>query len=425
MPNKKSNFDIPRCKFILNFDVDDINSFVYCVVAGLFDLKCVDKEKIAPHFANVQFPKKSFEEYGAKSKRYDRYEDSSSEEEEDSPFFDKTKMDLQRGNFGKQQIGIEPYNMAFVDLNSKKHNFHINILSYINNDVYPLVTGLGYREEEIVEEKSNIKNLKIIQLLCVEDRYYLIDNMNGFLRMYYSSKSSKKITHMNRYFCPKCLIYFHKRDGLKNHLDVGCSPQGYQKVKMPKFKAKSVPPVMRFKNHHKKFPIKHSIIFDLEAALLPINEKDSSSKDPDPAIFTKDACSTCIKEGHLLGFRCRCASERSTRKVDEHRCMSYAFVIVNSAKEIVYEEADFSENGNAAEKMIAKWFELEKTLLKELNKETVPIIMTKANYQDFNTATHCCICDEEFNKKFDVRSPGKPVEKPFRRIVRHHNHSKH
>ena len=226
----------------------------------------------------------------------------------------------------------------------------INIFSINdNNKIYPL----RYNEKDCQ---------KTIDLfLCSEDEkqhYSLIKNFSRLVRSQITSHTSSKV-----YICKKCLTHYTKQDFFEKHISY-CGNNEIATVIMP---TKNT--ILSFKNHFKKLPIPFTIYADFECFTLPVN-----SCQPNP-------------------------NKSFTQGYQKHEPSGYCLYIkaldglTVNFKPIVYTKKTSDED--ISKSFIKQVVKLTHQIYQNFYLKPKPLKLTPQEEKDFQSATHCHICEQK------------------------------
>ncbi|CAH1115853.1 unnamed protein product [Psylliodes chrysocephalus] len=241
--------------------------------------------------------------------------------------------------------GIQfPMTMKQIPNFEKQNDVSVNVY-ILQKEKKPFATLPTY----LTKDKKD----RHVNLLLIQDRYddapttyhYVwIKSLSRLLSQQLSSNHNKK------FFCDRCLHYFHTKVKLDKHLE-DCKKFNETAIKMPE-PGKNL---LRFKNHKNKEKVPFSVYADLESVLRPTNDLKKPQEHVPAAVGYYLKCSY----DDSLSFY------RAYRGVD---CM--------------------------------QWFADEMAQLAE-DMATVfwcpyDIHMTPTQEAEFQKATHCHICEEPF-----------------------------
>ena len=213
---------------------------------------------------------------------------------------------------------------------------------------------------------SNVESENIIDLLFIENNenthYCLIKDLESFK---YDKNKHKSFT------CRNCMQGFQRKVTLERHQEI-CLDHKHCNTIMPK-KGKNS---LKFKNHHFREKLPFSIYCDFEANNIPIE-----TTQPNP-------------------------NESYTKKIFKQEINSYG-IYVKSNYSNIFKSQYFEYVGNdSKEKFVKKIISIYKNITYNmyLNEKQGPVL-SKEQEQEFQEATHCYICKNEFTD-----------------LIREHNH---
>ena len=230
----------------------------------------------------------------------------------------------------------------------------INIFSLNdNNKVYPLR----------INKKDCQKTIDLFLHSDGEKQHYsLIKNFTRLVRSQYTSHRSSKI-----YICKKCLTHYTKEELLEKHITY-CGNNETVGVKMPT-KENSI---LKFKNHFKNFPLPFVIYADFECFTIPV-----SSNEPNP---NPDKSFTKIYQKHEpSGF---CIYLKTLDGLN------------TNFEPIVYTKKTLNED--VSEKLIEQVVKLTHKIYQDYYQKPKPLNLTDKEEKEFQLATICHICEEDF-----------------------------
>ena len=233
----------------------------------------------------------------------------------------------------------------------------INVFSVDDNKVYPLR----------INKKDCQKSLDLFFLSDGEKQHYsLIKNFSRLVRSQITSHRSSKI-----YICKKCLYHYTKEDLLEKHI-IYCGSNETTGVKMPTKKNR----ILKFKHHFKKLSLPFIIYADFECFTIPVN-----SCQPNP----EQSYTTTYQKHEPSGF-----------------CL-YLKGLVGNFKPIVYTKKKSDED--ISKKFIEYVVELTHKIYKDYYQKPKPLVLTKEEEKEFQSATICHICEEKLSldKKSKVK----------------------
>ena len=219
----------------------------------------------------------------------------------------------------------------------------INIFSINdNNKIYPLRYN----------EKDCQKTIDLFLYSEDEEQHYsLIKNFSRLVRSQITSHTSSKV-----YICKKCLTHYTNQDLFEKHISY-CGNNETATVIMP---TKNT--ILSFKNHFKKPPIPFTIYADFECFTLPVN-----SCQPNP-------------------------NKSFTQGYQKHEPSGYCLYmkaldgLTVNFKPIVYTKKTSGED-------ISK--KLTHQIYQNFYLKQKPLRLTPQEEKDFQSATHCHICEQK------------------------------
>ena len=204
---------------------------------------------------------------------------------------------------------------------------------------------------------SNVESENNIDLLFIEDNenthYCLIKDLDSF--------RCNKNNHTS-FTCRNCMQGFQRKVTLERHQEI-CLDHKHCNTIMPKKDKNS----LKFKNYHFKEKLPFSIYCDFEANNIPIE-----TTQPNP-------------------------NESYTNKIFKQEVNSYG-IYVKSDYPDIFKSQYFSYIGNdAKERFVKKILSIYKKITYETykRKDDKPIL-SKQEEEEFQEATHCYICENEF-----------------------------
>ena len=222
------------------------------------------------------------------------------------------------------------------------------------------ITVLGFNEKDKVyplrsSDYIYIRKHNIILLLMERDgvnHYCLVKNSSRLLSKQVSSH--KEGTHI----CFRCLNPFWSHDSLKKHWEY-CRNHEAVKINMQEKGT-----ILRFEHHERSEKLPFIIYADTEALI-----KEMQNCDPNP-------------------------QKSYTKKYQKHEPISFSYYI-KSFDDNVYESKLRKYKGEDAMEKFVEWIEED---VKEIaNIPDVEIIFGPNELKQFNEATKCWICNEEFD----------------------------
>ena len=176
-----------------------------------------------------------------------------------------------------------------------------------------------------------------------------------------------KDTTRKIYICKKCFYHFTKEDLLEKHIEY-CGNNETAVVKMPT-KEKSI---LKFKHHFKKLPLPFIIYADFECFTIPVN-----SCQPNP----EKSYTISYQKHEPSGF---CLYLKTLDGMN------------TNFKPIVYTKKTRDED--ISKKFIKEVIELTHKIYKDYYLKPKPYNLTVEEEKEFQSASTCHICKEEFTR---------------------------
>ena len=245
-----------------------------------------------------------------------------------------------------------PVTVKQINKIEKQNNICINLFGYEEKQKFPIY----------ISKEKFTDHMELLLITEGENKHYiLIKDFNKF--MFSQTKHEHK-----KYFCMHCLQCFSREDVLTEHKNNCISINGEQAIKMPEKGDK-----VYFKNHHKQLPVPFVIYADFEA----ITEKIQGCQPNDEKSYT-EAYQKHTDCGYGYKVVC-CYDGKYSKPVQIYRGEN----AVHKFMENMLEEVDWCKS----------------IMKKHFNK---PLKMTEENEIDFQKATKCHICDQQYTDK-DIR----------------------
>ena len=218
-----------------------------------------------------------------------------------------------------------------------------------------------------INEKDCQKSLDLFFHSDGEKQHYsLIKNFTRLDRSQYTSHRSSKI-----YICKKCLHHYTKEDLLEKHI-LYCGNKETAVVKMPTKKNR----ILKFKHHFKRLPLPFIIYADFECFSIPVNSCQPNPEKSYTKTYQKhEPSGFCLHLKTLDGY----------------------------FKPFLYTKENLDED--VSEKFIEYVVELTHKIYKDYYQKPKPLVLTKEEEKEFQSATICYICEERLSldKKSKVR----------------------
>ena len=250
--------------------------------------------------------------------------------------------------------GIEyPVSLKYINRFEKQNpEISITVLGFNEKDkVYPL-----HVSEYIYNRKHNI-----ILLLIERDgvkHYCLVKNPSRLLSRQISAH--REGTHI----CFRCLNPFWSHNSLEKHWEY-CKNHEAVKINMPEKGT-----ILKFKHHERSERVPFIIYADTEALI-----KEMQNCDPNPL-------------------------DSYTKKYQKHEPISFSYYI-KSFDNNVYESKLRKYIGEDAMEKFVEW--IEEDVKDVANISDVEMIISSDELKQFNEATKCWICNEEFDDTDDEK----------------------
>ena len=168
---------------------------------------------------------------------------------------------------------------------------------------------------------------------------------------------------VSRYYSPFCLHGFVRQDLLDDHIEL-CSEHAPQRVELPSEGNNS----LKFENFSKQLKVPFVIYADFECLLQPIEDSQSPKSE----------------------------NTSYTTAYQEHIPTGFAYYVVSVDENLSSKEPVLYRGPNAAE-VFLQYLQEEETNIFEILEEVIPLHMTDEDKRNFNSATVCHICEQEFD----------------------------
>lgn len=280
-----------------------------------------------------------------------------------------------------------PANLNQIEKVENLVQHKINVFGYDDKHVFPLRISKWKKEDDIKVSHSLIQqektdDTKVINLLLVSRRengreiqhYVYIKNIDKLVAPNQRDENGKHVEKM-QYPCLNCLHRFSTKDRLKIHREGGCDLNEPTKTNLPKQvlneDGELVNPVIKFKNHTRKYKAPVVIYADFETLVQPLVNIDHN-----PLIS-------------------------STTRINTQTPCGFAFNIVSD-----YPELDLGlklfRGENAVDEFLKQLLQCGDKI-KQVLKTEQPMIITPAQEKEFQKATICSICESPLTKEDRVR----------------------
>ena len=237
----------------------------------------------------------------------------------------------------------------------------INVFSVNdNNKVYPL--RINQKKCKKVSKNDRQKSIDLFLHSDGEKQHYsLIKNFSRLVRSQITKDISRKI-----YICKKCLTHYTKEDLLEKHKNY-CGKNETTAVKMPTKDNN----IIKFKNYFKKFPLPFVMYADFECFTIPLHT-------------------------------CKPNPEKSfTQSYQKHVPNSFCLYLKTldgldtNFKPILYTKKTPDEH--VSEKFIKEVIKLTHKIYQDYYQKPKPLYLNDEEEKEFQSATICHICEEEFS----------------------------
>jgi hypothetical protein len=235
---------IPNSKYLFNVKNNDNRCLLYAIAVSLVHQK--SKKFKSDCFHHIESP--------------ERYASGIA------------KWDVSKMSFPSTIADI----VKFVS-NNKYLDIKINVLSYIQEALYPVKLNIGNGSTIInlvqVDMPNNENDVGDDEVKCLSDSHYMsISNISKFLQSRYGYVNKDNIStysYKERLWCLTCFSHFQSEDKLKLHKGF-CKNKGCQAEQLPNENGDHY---VRFKSLRKKFKSPINIFYDLEACLQPTDAR--------------------------------------------------------------------------------------------------------------------------------------------------------
>ena len=245
-----------------------------------------------------------------------------------------------------------PVTVKHINKIEKQNNICINLFGYEEKQKFPIY----------ISKEKFTDHMELLLITEGENKHFvLIKDFNKF--MFNQTKHEHR-----KHFCMHCLQCFSREDVLTEHKNNCISINGKQAINMPEKGDK-----VYFKNHHKQLPVPFVIYADFEA----LTEKIQGCQPNNEKSYT-EAYQKHTDCGYGYKVVC-CYDDKYSKPVQIHRGEN----AVHKFMENMLEEVDWCKS----------------IIKKHFNK---PLEMTEENEIDFQKATKCHICDQQYTDK-DIR----------------------
>ena len=231
------------------------------------------------------------------------------------------------------------------------------------------------QEQIVIGRKLKNKDAKChVDLLRIDEdnssHYVCINDCSRLLN------SQKSKFHNKSYFCRYCHNGFGTQELLNKHFEKGCMEVEGQQIEMPTTDEK-----LKFKHHFKKLRCPFVVHADFECLTEELNKPEGD--------------------------------EIKTYNYQEHKPCGFMLNLVNAVDNTNHE---FCIGADVVDVFCNKMNEIRDEI-KERMQENKEIEMTDEDKTDFETATHCFICGDNFIKTYKTEKEAEKYKK-----VRDHCH---
>jgi len=269
----------------------------------------------------------------------------------------------------------------------------VNVLVMLSNGIFPLHTDIG--------DGENVMNILLLRTKSEDDlkagsgHYVLITDIQAFLRERYGhlveagiTAAQKPLSYRKGKFCIKCFSHFTTGIVLREHAAI-CRNKTSQCEVLPDADGNHF---IEFENHHKKLRLPVAVYFDFEAFLEPASAEEREGSEKTIAAKRRKTekrrkeCASCTRT------RCRCDTTSYTKIEQLHKCMMYAYAVVDSEGTVLAERVRYCADGSAAEKFVDDLLRLEGWFDDILDDEAPMLSMTTSEERRYKATQTCHIC---------------------------------
>ena len=254
----------------------------------------------------------------------------------------------------------------------KQNSINVNVFGYELKQPFPIY----------VSKEKHHDHMELLMITKGENKHYvLMKDFNKF--MYNQTKHGNK-----KHFCMHCLQCFSREDVLTEHIPNCIAINGEQAIKMPEEGAE-----VHFRNFQKQQAVPFVIYADFEA----ITEKVDSCQPSDKKSYT---------EAH-----------------QKHTDCGYGYKVVCCYDDKYSKPVQVFRGENAVYKFMENMLEevdwCKQTMEEQFNK---PLEMTEEDEVDFQKATKCHICDQQYQGDLKDVVDIKDIDSNTEIRVRDHCH---
>ena len=259
------------------------------------------------------------------------------------------------------ELGLDkikmPVSMKDIPKIERDFNTSINVFGHNGGDIHPL-------------SLTKLTGTKHVDLLVTSDA-----TTNHYVLIKDFSKLCSKVTksHAIKYFCKNCIQHFSSEEILERHKPNCMLVNGKQAVDLPKEGSK-----VKFNHLQRLVPVPFVIYADLEALLVPIEN--------------------CTPNNNAS----------YTVKTHKHEACSYGYKVVCSENDKYSKPFQMFRGEGSVYKFFEALFEEEKEINEYMKRfYGTEMILTKKQKKEYNEATKCYVCEENFtdekkSKKFVI-----------------------
>ena len=278
--------------------------------------------------------------------------------------------------FDTYSYPMDPLNIAHFE---RKERIAVN--------VYTITDGGAIEPLRVSEFLPNDVSVTMhVDLLLIERHYVLIRNL--------SRLCTKQLSKHNgaRFICRRCLTSCKSAKILEKHME-RCVKHKAQAVKMPKPTKDNPGNTMHYTDIEKQLPLPFWFVADFESILKPIDTALPDVPEPDRPTRDEDGQLRFSKFRHVDSEEPRAAS--STTRIQEHEACGFAYQLF-SVDPRFYEPPVLVRGENCAKEFIDR-MQADAERVRGWLKTAAPMPKLTAEQEaQFKSATHCWICEKEF-----------------------------
>ena len=235
-----------------------------------------------------------------------------------------------------------------------------------------------------------------VDLLLVESHYILIRN---FSRLVTSQVTANSHTH---FACRRCLHLCTSERVLQKHME-RCVQHKAQSVKMPEPTDENPEVTMHYSDIEKQLPLPFWFVADFESILKPIDLALGDVPAPDCPIRDEDGQLRFSKFRNVDNPDEGLRPTSSTTRIQEHEACGFAYQLLSTDPRF-YEPPVVVRGENCAKEFLDRLQADAKRVRGWLkNPEPMPKL-TDQQEADFQAATHCWICEKEYEWFDDLQA---------------------